>query len=64
MIACHAKFWNYAIFFTIESHNKNDLLYFADFPLIAQFNAKLEVPIIFRRFDFIMRESFKSFHKL
>ena len=38
--------------------------YFADLILITYFKTKLEVTIVFRRFDLIMKESFKTFHRL
>ena len=38
--------------------------YFADLILITYFKTKLEVTIVFRRFDFIMNESFSTLHRL
>ena len=38
--------------------------YFADLILITYFKTKLEVTIVFRRFDFIMKESFNTLHRL
>ena len=38
--------------------------YFADLILITYFKTKLEVTVVFRRFYLIMKESFKTFHRL